>query len=151
MPNPFDWKSLTTAPSSGDILQPFAVLYAIVFIAGFVVSTYLYYRPWTRPIGRLYRRKSVIRAMGAAMWVFGIGVFFFLIRLLQIDPLTFGRPFWMWLSVIAVVVLAVAIGIGSKGARKATDERLASKYGARRRGNVQVSAPRPVRRRNSTR
>ncbi len=151
MPNPFDWNSLTTAPNSGDVLQPFAVIYAFIFVAGFVISTYLYYRPWTRPVGQRYRRKSVIMAMGIAMWVFGIGVFFFLIRLLQIDPLTFGRPIWMWLSVLAALLLMVVIALGSRGARKATEEQLTGKYGTRRRGHVQLRESRPIRRRNTTR
>ena len=151
MPNPFDWDVLTTAPSSGDILQPFAVIYALVFLGGFVLACYLYYRPWTPPIGRLYRRTWVIKAMNLAMWICGIGSFFFLIRLLQIDPLTLGRPIWMWLSVIALVALLAWFVLASPAARKSSDEAIAARYGPRRRQPVQRNEQRPVRRNNSSR
>src|SRR5262249_25448606 len=43
---------------------------------------------------------------GWAMTVFGLGLFFFAIRWLQIDPLSFGMRIWLWLSWLALLVLA---------------------------------------------
>ena len=44
------------------------------------------------------------------MIVFGTGLFFFGIRALQINPFTFGVPFWLWLSILlALLVAAVAV------------------------------------------
>jgi hypothetical protein len=153
MPNPFDWDYLTTPPASGEVLDAFAVIYLAVFLVGFVVAAYLYYRPWTRPIGRMFRRRAVIKATGVAMWVFGIGLFFFLIRLLQIDPFTFGRPIWMWLSVLAVIGLAVWIGLGWNEARR--DHAAAAAAGqpvhTRRGASHAQPARRPVKRKSSLR
>lgn len=118
MQNPFDWTYQTTPPASDDVFDVFTILYLVVFLVGFVVSAYLYYRPSTKPVGKLFRRKSVLKATGAAMWVFGVGLFFFLIRILQIDPLSFGEPIWMWLSVLALIGFCVIVGLNWKGARK---------------------------------
>ena len=150
MPNPFDWDQLTTPPSSGDVLEPFAVAYAALFLAGFVACAYLYYRPWTRPFGRLFRRRSVIKATGIGMWAFGIGLFFFLIRILQIDPLTFGRPVWMWLSILDLLVFMALIALSWNRSRaEATAARKAQALG--RRGALPTAANRPVRRRSTLR
>jgi predicted Kef-type K+ transport protein len=143
MPNPFDWDYLTSQPASGDVLDAFTIIYAAIFILGFVASAYLYYRPWTKPFGAMFRRKSVIAASGMAMWIFGIGLFFFLIRLLQINPLTLGQPIWMWLSILAVIAMAVLIGMNWKRSQAlgpaATRARTASPQ-------VQPASRRPVRR-----
>jgi hypothetical protein len=143
MPNPFDWDYLTSQPASDDVLDAFTIIYAAVFILGFVASAYLYYRPWTKPFGSMFRRKSVIAASGLAMWVFGIGLFFFLIRLLQINPLTLGQPIWMWLSILAVVGMAVLIGMNWKRSQALGPERTRGRTGS---PDVQPANRRPVRR-----
>lgn len=117
MPNPFDWDYLTTQPISGDVLDGFTIVYAALFALGFIASAYFYYRPWSPPVGKVFRRRSVVTATGVAMWVFGIGLFFFLIRILQINPFTFGEPIWMWLSILGVVAMFVVIGLRWQGAR----------------------------------
>ncbi len=149
MPNPFDWDYLTTPPASGDVLDVFAIIYAVVFMGGFVAAGYLNRRPWTKPFGSMFRRKAVMRASGAAMWVFGAGVFFFLIRILQINPITLGEPFWMWLSVLALIVMLAWIALSWSSARKAAVTAAADQKAHARRGAVprtQQQAKRPVRR-----
>ncbi len=143
MPNPFSWDYLTSQPASDDVLDAFTIIYAAVFILGFVASAYLYYRPWTKPFGSMFRRKSVIAASGLAMWVFGIGLFFFLIRLLQINPLTLGQPIWMWLSVLAVIVMAVLIGMNWKRSQALGPDRARGRTAS---PSVQAANRRPVRR-----
>jgi magnesium-transporting ATPase (P-type) len=143
MPNPFDWDYLTTQPASGDVLDAFTIAFAVVFIAGFVASAYVYYRPWTRPFGAMFRRKVVIRTAGWAMWLFGIGLFFFLIRILQINPLSFGEPIWMWLSLLGVIVFAICIWTNWDRGRKST---AAVPERGRSTTPVTNAAKRPVRR-----
>jgi hypothetical protein len=152
MPNSFDWDELTTPPTSGDVLEPFAVAYLVLFLLGFIAAAYLYYRPWTQPFGRWFRRRAVIRAANIAMWVFGTGLFFFLIRLLQIDPLTFGRPIWMWLSVLAVVALVILIALSWGRARADAEAgRDSARAGRRRAAGAGPTANRPVRRKSTLR
>jgi len=152
MPNPFDWDYLTTPPVSDDVLDAFTVLYFAVFVVGFVLAAYLYYRPRTQPFGRLLKRRAVVKVTGIAMWVFGAGLFFFLIRLLQIDPFTFGRPIWMWLSVLALLGLVAWIAVSWPSFKRipADDAIVHSQH--TRRGVPQANtARRPVRRKSSLR
>lgn len=148
MPNPFDWDYLTTTPASGDVLNAFAIMYAVVFLGGFIAASYLNSRPWTKPFGSMFRRKAVKKASGVAMWVFGVGFFFFLIRLLQINPISFGNPIWMWLSVLALIVMVAWIGMSWTSARKAAAADAAARTTHTRRGKplIQQQARRPVRR-----
>lgn len=143
MPNPFSWTELTTQPAAGDVLDAFTIVFAVVFIAGFVGSAFVYYRPWTKPFGTMFRRKTVIRGAGIAMWLFGIGLFFFLIRILQINPLSLGEPIWMWLSLLAVIGYGVYIGSTWNRSKK-TAVRGAER--GRAGAPVANAASRPVRR-----
>lgn len=148
MPNPFDWDYLTSPPASGDVLDVFTIIYLVVFLGGFVAAAYLGSRPWTRPFGTLFRRKAVKRASSVAMWVFGVGFFFFIIRLLQINPLTFGEPIWMWLSVLAVIAMIAWIALSWSSARKAATAEAAARTAHARRGKplTKQQTRRPVRR-----
>lgn len=153
MPNPFDWDYLTTAPASDDVLDAFTILYVVVFLGGFVAAVYLNSRPWTKPFGTMFRRTAVRKASNMAMWVFGAGFFFFLIRLLQINPLSFGNPIWMWLSVLAVLVMIGWIVFSWSSARKAAAMEAAARTAHGRRGAAPTrqQARRPVKRTSSLR
>lgn len=111
MDNVFSWDFLTSAPGPDDALSPFSVTFLVFFAVGFIVSTFLYYRPWQPPIGRLFRRRSLRKAMTVAMWVFGIGLFLFLIRLLQINPFTLGNRLWMVLTTIVAVAMVAVFAV----------------------------------------
>lgn len=152
MPNPFDWDYLTSTPASDDVLDAFTIVYLVVFLGGFVLSVYLNSRPWTKPFGSMFRRKSVKRASNYAMWVFGVGLFFFLIRLLQINPLSFGEPIWMWLSIMALVGMIVWIGMSWSTARKEAALASARPVHTRRSApQVQQQLRRPVKRSSTLR
>lgn len=147
MPNPFDADYLTTPPASGDVLDAFTIIYVVVFLGGFVAAAYLNSRPWTKPFGAMFRRKAVKRVSGIAMWVFGAGFFFFLIRILQINPMTLGEPLWMWLAVLAVIAMIVWIALSWSSARKAAIIAATQTAHARRGApRTQQQAKRPVRR-----
>jgi hypothetical protein len=141
MPNPFDWDYLTTPPASNDVLDAVTIVFLALFLVGFVVAAYVYYRPWTRPFGRLFRRRAVMKVCNIAMWIFGAGLFFFLIRLLQINPITFGEPIWLWLSFLAALGLLAWIGYAATRQEPLPPER-------EHVGHVRHAAPRaqPVRR-----
>ena len=152
MQHPFDWDYLTTPPVSGDVFEAFSIVYLALFLGGFILSAYVYYRPWTKPFGRLFRRKAVMKATGIAMWVFGIGLFFFLIRLLQINPMTLGEPLWMWLSVLAVLAMIAWIGVRGSDARKSAPAAPGPTGLHARRTAPQVqTSKRPVRRKSTLR
>ena len=86
------------------MLRPAAALFLAVFAAGFVVSAFL-----TAPAAARIARNPVqlygFQHWGSVgLWVFGAGLFFFGVRALQINPLSFGAPIWLLLCVIALVV-----------------------------------------------
>ena len=146
MPNPFSWSYLTTQPASDDVLDGFTIVYAIVMLVGFIIAAYVHYRPWTKPFGRMFRRRAVLRATLLAMWVFGTGLFFFLIRLLQINPFSFGEPIWMWLSLLAVVVLVGLIAISWNSSRTAMSSAPVDSRGRATAPQTATATRRPVRR-----
>jgi hypothetical protein len=109
MPNPFSWDYLNTVPPSNDVIDGWSILLLIVFGAGFIVSSLLFYRPGIPPFRGKFRRKAVQFGAGTGMWIFGFGLFFFLIQLLQIDPFTFGRRIWMFLTFVVSICFLVAV------------------------------------------
>jgi hypothetical protein len=105
MDNPFSWDYLTTVPGPNEVFGPFAIVFLVLFCTGFGLSVVVYNgwaKRWARDpvLHRMARKWS-----GAGLIVFGLGIFFFAIRWLQINPLNLGMRIWLWLSVIAVVAL----------------------------------------------
>ena len=107
MDNPFDLDYLKTVPGPNEVFGPFSVVYLIVFITGLVLSIVVYNgwaKKWFKdPVLHRMLRKWA----GIAIVIFGLGLFFFLIRWLQINPFGFARRYWLWLSLLALVVLVV--------------------------------------------
>ncbi|MGI8642782.1 MAG: hypothetical protein ACR2LS_01515, partial [Thermomicrobiales bacterium] len=62
-----------------------------------------------RYINHGLKRRLIQRIGSIAMIIFGIGLFFFAIRMLQINPFTFGMRIWLWLSLLALVGFVAAI------------------------------------------
>jgi hypothetical protein len=109
MDNPFSWDYLTTAPGENEVFGPFAVLFLIAFAIGFLGSIVVYNGGARKLFPNPVLHRMARRWSGYAMTVFGFGLFFFVIRALQINLLTFEMRIWMWLSILAVGVLAVYI------------------------------------------
>ena len=101
------WFWLTTPPVLGEILNVFGAVYFAVFTVGFVVSAYL-----AGPAANQMSRNPLY-VDGVRLWatvglcVTGPGLFFFGVRALQINPLSFGQPIWLVTSVLALFVAAV--------------------------------------------
>lgn len=103
MDNPFSSNYLSTVPGTNEIFGPFAIVYLIVFILGFV-ATVVVYNGGGRP---LFPNNVVFRmARKWAGWgvvVFGLGLFFFAIRILQINPFGFGKRGWLWFCIVLAI------------------------------------------------
>jgi hypothetical protein len=109
MDNPFSWDYLTTTPGSNEVFGPFAVVFLIVFAIGFVVSVVIYSNGGKGIIPDPILRRMARRWSGWALTVFGLGLFFFAIRWLQINPLSFGNRIWLWISWLLLLALIVVI------------------------------------------
>lgn len=107
MENPFSWDYMKTVPGPNEVFGTFSILYLVFFVAGFIISTVIYNgwaKKWFKdPIVHRMARKWA----GIAIVIFGLGLFFFLIRWLQINPFGFARRYWLWLSLVALVVLVI--------------------------------------------
>lgn len=105
MDNPFSWEYMKTVPGPDEVFGPFSVVYLILFLVGFVLSIVIY-NGWAKQwfsdpvLHRMARKWS-----GIAILIFGLGLFFFLIRWLQINPFGMARRYWLWLTLLALVVL----------------------------------------------
>src|SRR6478752_5193858 len=100
MDNPFSRHYLSTVPGSGEVFGPFAIIFAFVFAIGFLACVIVY-----NGRGRSLFPNQVIFRMarkwgGWGVCVFGLGLFFFGIRALQINPFGFGKRAWLWISIV---------------------------------------------------
>lgn len=111
MDNPFSWDYLTTRPGTNEVFGAFAILYLVVFGVGFLASLVIYsgWAPSLLPNPVL--RKMAHRWSVYGLFVFGAGLFFFLIRLMQINPFTFGLRIWLWISFVAFLALAAYVAL----------------------------------------
>jgi hypothetical protein len=100
MDNPFSRHYLGTVPGSGEVFGPFAIAFAVVFAIGFLACV-IVYNGWGRslfPNGVIFRMARKWGGWGVC--VFGLGLFFFAIRALQINPFGFGKRAWLWISIL---------------------------------------------------
>lgn len=109
MDNPFSWEYLTTRPGENEVFGPFAVLYLIAFAIGFLASIIVYNGGAKKVFPNPVLHRMARKWSAYAMTIFGLGLFFFVIRALQISLLTFEMRFWMWLSILSVGALAIYI------------------------------------------
>jgi hypothetical protein len=105
MDNPFDWDYLKTVPGPNEVFGPLSIAYLVLFIVGLIVSIVVY-NGWAKkrfpdPVFHRLARKWA----GIAIVIFGLGLFFFLMRWLQINPFGFARRYWLWLTLLSLVVL----------------------------------------------
>lgn len=100
-----DW--LFEQPSSEQANHWLAILSLVLFAIGVVATGVISTRPSLPPFDGRYTKRFVVRACTIIGWICGAGLFFGIIRMLQIDPGTLGRPIWIVLTWIA---LAAAIG-----------------------------------------
>jgi hypothetical protein len=101
MDNPFSWDYLTTTPGTNEVFGPFAVGFLILFGATFLISLVLYSGGGKRLVPDPVFRRLARRWSSIALAVTGVGLFFFLIRLLQINPFNFQMRIWLWLCLVA--------------------------------------------------
>lgn len=107
------WTTLTSVPEPGEVLNAFAIVSLIVFGAIFLAAAVYSARPGTPPFGADYSRPFIKRATAVLGWASGIGLFFLIIRLLQINPLSFGTTLWVVLSWILLLLCLVYVGLTS--------------------------------------
>jgi hypothetical protein len=149
MDNPFSWDYLSTVPGENEVFGAFAIGFLILFGAGFIIS-FVSYAGW---IDR-WMKNGVLRYLnrkyaGWALSLFAVGLFFFLIRILQINPFTFGRRIWLYLCLVALagfVALLVAefVRVAPTINKQTEDRKRMTKVLTNAKGTKLTNAPLPV-------
>lgn len=119
-----DW--LTTRPSPDVANHWLALLSLALFALGVVAAGYLSSRPGSPPFRGNFTREFVRTATTLVGSICGVGLFFGIIRLLQIDPATLGRPIWImltWVALIAAIALLVSKAPADRQLRQARRQR----------------------------
>lgn len=100
------WTWLNTPPEFGEVLDPFGLFCLLLLVPGFVVSAYLA-GPGAHRLAKDPVQLAGVRYWASiGLWVFGAGLFFFGVRVMQINPLSFGEPKWLLGSIVAIVFAA---------------------------------------------
>jgi hypothetical protein len=100
------WTWLTTPPTTNEVLDPFGVMYLIVFGVGFIACAYLSGDGGERVASNAGHAAGLRHWASLGLWVFGPGLVVFGVRALQINPLALGMPIWMAGFFVALVVFA---------------------------------------------
>ncbi|MCA9832621.1 MAG: hypothetical protein KC435_01615 [Thermomicrobiales bacterium] len=127
-----DW--LFTRPTPDEANHWLALLSLAIFTVGTVGAAILATRPGSWPFNGRYTQGFVSKVCGWVGWMSGIGMFFGIIRLLQIDPITLGRGIWIllsWLALIAVSVWLWRQAPADRETRGLNDARLQTRKAAR--------------------
>ena len=152
MENPFSWSYLRGAPGDGPLFDPLMIAVLVVFAIGFIASAYASARPKMAIFKRRVHRRNVMRSTAILMWVCGIGLFFGLIRLLQINPASFGERLWTYLTflvLLAVIATFAALYVNAAKARSSAS--FGTITVGRKPTYSEPSDRRPTRRRRVTR
>jgi hypothetical protein len=106
MDNPVSWDYLTTTPGPNEVFGPFAIGFLLLFGTTFLVSLVLYSGGGKKLVPDPILRRLARKWSSIALAVTGFGLFFFLIRILQINPFNFQMRIWLWLSLLAYGLMA---------------------------------------------
>ena len=100
------WTWLNTPPGKGEVFDPFGVFCLLLMVPGFVVSAYLAGPGAHRLTNDPVQLAGVRYWASIGLWGFGAGLFFFAVRVMQINPLSFGEPKWLLGSVMTILLAA---------------------------------------------
>lgn len=109
-----------------------ALLSLALFAAGIVATAVISTRPSLPPFRGRNTQKFVAKACTIVGWICGVGMFFGIIRVLQIDPATLGRPIWIvlcWVALVAAIGYLIYLSPADRVRRKLNDERLRQRQG----------------------
>src|SRR5579875_2303319 len=106
MQNPFSWSYLTAPITKTAVWGPLSIAFLVVTGLTLAGSIFFYYDP----IGLSKKTKPLRHAVEVATTAAGIlavcGVFFFVLRILQLNVFTLEKRFWIYLVTLGYVIVA---------------------------------------------
>ncbi len=109
MGDAFTWDHMTSVPRPDEVFTPFSALFLVLCAISLLVGYTLYSRPgimWSR---HLLRVRTARRWGSILMWIGSLGIFFFVVGWLQINPFTLGTRIWLYLTALALVLAVIMI------------------------------------------
>jgi hypothetical protein len=105
--NPFDWDYLTAPVHEMEIWGPFSIAFAVIFATGLFISVFLSYDSDRRLRDRKLLHRTVQRATWISIPIFGFGLFFFAMRVLQVSALGLHMRLWLYIFALAAVIMTL--------------------------------------------
>jgi hypothetical protein len=106
--------ALFQPPPPEDVVTLPVAIFALLCLVGFVASVLLTREDAVSVAARVGDPVVVRRHADVLSWLFGAGLFFLGIRLLQVNPLAFGAPIWLLVCVMAIVGYAWRVVVGRR-------------------------------------
>lgn len=107
MTNPFSWDYLTAPVGETAVWGPFSIAYLLFFAVGMLITIFFAYDAPQRLSDRPLLRRTIQRGTWIAFPIFGLGLLFFLFRVLEISAL--GLHMRIWLYIFALAALAMIV------------------------------------------
>jgi hypothetical protein len=111
MGDAFSWDHLTSVPRPDEVFTPISALFLVACAIGLLVGFTLYSRPgimWSR---HLLRVRTARRWGSILMWIGSIGILFFIVGWLQINPFSLGERIWLYLTALALIIAIVMMAL----------------------------------------
>ena len=106
MTNPFNWDYLTAPVEETAVWGPFSVAFVLFFAVGLFTALFFSYDAPQRLENRRLLLRTIQRGTWIAIPVFTLGLFFFLMRFLQVSALGLHMRIWLYLfALIAIIML----------------------------------------------
>lgn len=118
MGDTFSWDHLSSVPRPDEVFTAFTAVYLALCAVSLLVGFGLYNRPGVMWARHLLRVRTARRWGSILLWIGSLGIFFFVVGWLQINPFTLGTRFWLYLTalvwIIAVVLIAIDLRVESR-------------------------------------
>lgn len=107
MTNPFSWDYLTAPIRETETFGPLSIIYVVLFGLTFLCCAFVYIDARNRFADHKLRRDTLRTGANILMWITAIGLFFFAVRYMRFELLSFERRIWMYMTFL-VFTLVVA-------------------------------------------